>query len=194
MEDVRRVLLVLLGSVALVLIAWAIEAIFWLARAAAVKIDWPTNTAGRRQRHCAQPRTESAHRLHHWEVLLAPWMQLSLWVVRTMHPGNIPSSTRSGIDGTVMAFTFGIALATGILFGLAPVWRAIKLDPNSSLKAGGRNGQADSGLYLKRHRLRGLLVVSELAISLVRAHWRGIVDSQFHPIAERTSGLHHRTT
>jgi predicted permease len=67
----------------------------------------------------------------------------------------------------VLAFTFAISLATGILFGLAPVWRAIKVDLNTSLKAGGRSGQNDSGLHIKRHRLRGLLVVFELALALM---------------------------
>jgi ABC-type antimicrobial peptide transport system permease subunit len=39
-------------------------------------------------------------------------------------------------------FTFGVSLATGILFGIAPLWRAIKVDLNTSLKAGGAAGRA----------------------------------------------------
>ena len=70
-------------------------------------------------------------------------------------------------------------LATGVLFGLAPAWRAIRLDPNSSLKAGGRSGQSDGGLYLRRHRLRGLLVVSELALSLVLLIGAGLLVRSF---------------
>ena len=54
-----------------------------------------------------------------------------------------------------------------------------RLDPNSSLKAGGRSGQADGGLYLKRHRLRGLLIVSELAISLVLLIGAGLLIRSF---------------
>jgi putative ABC transport system permease protein len=92
---------------------------------------------------------------------------LSLAVVRAMNPGNIPRLDDIGINGTVLAFTFGLSLATGILFGLAPAWRAIKVDLNSSLKAGGRSGQSNGGLHLKRHHLRGLLVASELAFSLI---------------------------
>jgi predicted permease len=84
-----------------------------------------------------------------------------------------------GINGTVLAFTFGLSLATGVLFGLAPAWRAIKLDPNSSLKAGGRSGQSDSGLYLKRHRLRGMLVVSELALSVILLIGAGLLIRSF---------------
>jgi predicted permease len=180
--DVRRVLLVLLGSVALVLlIACANVANLLLARAAGREKEVAIRTAlgAGWQRIARQLLTES--------VLLGllggaaglAVARLSLWVVRTMNPGNIPRLDEIGIDGMVMAFTFGIALATGILFGLAPVWRAIKLDPNSSLKAGGRSGQGDSGLYLKRHRLRGLLVVSELAISLVLLIGAGLLIRSF---------------
>ena len=99
--------------------------------------------------------------------------------MRTMNPGNIPRLDDIGINGAVLAFTFGLSLATGMLFGLAPAWRAIKVDPNSSLKAGGRSGQSDGGLYLKRHRLRGLLVVSELAFSLMLLIGAGLLIRSF---------------
>ena len=72
----------------------------------------------------------------------------------------------------VLTLVIVASLAIGIG---APAWRAIKLDPNSSLKGGGRSGQADGGLYLRRHRLRGLLIVSELAISLVRLIGAGLL-------------------
>jgi hypothetical protein len=81
-----------------------------------------------------------------------------------MNPRNIPQLGDIRINGTVLAFTFSLSLATGILFGLPPVWRAIKVDLNSLLKAGGRSGQSDGGLHLKRHHLRGLLVISEIAV------------------------------
>ena len=146
--DVRRALLVLLGSVALVLlIACANVANLLLTRAAGREKEVAIRTAlgAGWQRLARQLLTES--------ILLGLLggaaglvvARLSLWVVRTMNPGNIPRLDEIGIDGTVLAFTFGISLATGILFGLAPVWRAIKLDPNSSLKAGGRSGQSDGG-------------------------------------------------
>ena len=96
-----------------------------------------------------------------------------------MNPGNIPRLDEVGINGAVLAFTFILSLATGVLFGFAPAWRAIKLDPNSSLKAGGRSGQSDGGLYLKRHRLRGLLVASELALSLVLLIGAGLLIRSF---------------
>ena len=180
--DVRRALLVLLGSVALVLlIACANVANLLLARAAGREKEIAIRTAlgAGWQQIARQLLTESLLLGLLGGAAGLVVARLSLWTVRTMNPGNIPRLEDIGIDGTVLAFTFGLSLLTGILFGLAPVWRAVKLDPNSSLKAGGRSGQADSGLYLKRHRLRGLLVVSELAISLVLLIGAGLLIRSF---------------
>src|SRR3569833_437733 len=135
--DVRRALLVLLGSVALVLlIACANVANLLLARAAGREKEVAIRTAlgADWQRIARQLLTESILLGILGGITGLVVARVSLMAVRTMNPGNIPRLDETGIDGTVMAFTFGIALASGILFGLAPVWRAIKLDPNSSLK------------------------------------------------------------
>ena len=180
--DVRRALLVLLGSVALVLlIACANVANLLLARAAGREKEVAIRTAlgANWVRLTRQLLTESILLALAGGAVGLVVARASLWVVRTMNPGNIPRLEEVGINGAVLAFTFGISLVTGILFGLAPAWRAIKLDPNSSLKAGGRSGQSDGGLYLKRHRLRGVLVASELAISLVLLIGAGLLIRSF---------------
>ena len=180
--DVRRAVLVLLGSVALVLlIACANVANLLLTRAAGREKEVAIRTAlgAGWQRLARQLLTES--------ILLAicggaaglAIAQASLFVVRTMNPGNIPRLEDIQINGAVLAFTFGVALGTGTLFGVAPAWRAIKVDLNTSLKAGGRGGQSDGGLRLARHRLRGLLVVSELAFSLMLLIGAGLLVRSF---------------
>jgi len=180
--DVRRTLLVLLGSVGLVLlIACANVANLLLTRAAGREKELAIRTAlgAGWQRLARQLFTES--------ILLGllggavgfAVAQLSLSVVRTMNPGNIPRLEEVSINGPVLAFTLGVSLATGILFGLAPVWRAIKVDLNSSLKAGGRSGQIDGGLHLRRHSLRGLLIVSELTLSLMLLIGAGLLIRSF---------------
>jgi predicted permease len=109
-------------------------------------------------------------------LVVAQW---TLYVVRIMNPGNIPRLEDIGINGAVLAFTFGISIVTGVLFGIAPAWRAIKVDLNTSLKSGGRSGQSEGGLRLARNRLRGLLVVSELALSLMLLIGAGLLIRSF---------------
>ena len=180
--DVRRPLLVMLGSVGLVLlIACANVANLLLARAASREKEVAIRTAlgADWKRLTRQLLTES--------ILLGVLggaagllvARASLWVVRTMNPGNIPRLDEIGINGAVLAFTFGLSLATGVLFGLAPIWRVVKLDPNASLKAGGRSGQSEGGLYMRRHHLRGMLVVSEIALSLILLVGAGLLVRSF---------------
>jgi predicted permease len=180
--DVRRALLVLLGSVGLVLlIACANVANLLLTRAAGREKEVAIRTAlgAGWQRIARQLFTESVllGLLGGAAGLLVA--QLSIYAVRIMNPGNIPRLEDIAINGSVLVFTLGVSLATGILFGVAPVWRAIKVDLNTSLKAGGRSGQSDGGLYLKRRSLRGLLVVSELTLSLMLLIGAGLLIRSF---------------
>ncbi|HUE43817.1 MAG TPA: ABC transporter permease [Candidatus Sulfotelmatobacter sp.] len=180
--DVRRALLVLLGSVGLVLlIACANVANLLLARGAAREKEIAVRTAmgAGWMQIAGQLLTESVLLGALGGVVGLGVAQASLFVVRAMNPGNIPRLEEIGINGAVMAFTFGVSLLTGVLFGLAPVWRALKIDLNTSLKAGGRAGQGDGGLLVRRHRLRGLLVISELALSLMLLIGAGLLVRSF---------------
>jgi len=67
------------------------------------------------------------------------------------------------LDSHVLLFTLGISLLTGLLFGVAPAFRASVPDLAETLKLGGRGGSVGWG----RNTLRSLLVVSEIALSLV---------------------------
>jgi len=180
--DVRRALLVLLGSVGLVLlIACANVANLLLTRAAGREKELAIRTAlgAGWQQLARQLLTESVllGLLGGGAGLLLA--QLSIYLVRTMNPGNIPRLEDIAINTAVLLFTLGVSLATGILFGVAPLWRAIKVDLNTSLKAGGRSGQSDGGLYVRRHSLRGLLVVSELTLSLMLLIGAGLLIRSF---------------
>jgi len=180
--DVRRALLVLLGSVGLVLlIACANVANLLLTRAAGREKEVAIRTAlgAGWQQLARQLLTESIllGLLGGAAGLLVA--QLSIYMVRSMNPGNIPRLEDIAINSAVLMFTFGVSLATGILFGVAPLWRAIKVDLNTSLKAGGRSGQSDGGLHVRRHSLRGLLVVSELTLSLMLLIGAGLLIRSF---------------
>jgi predicted permease len=180
--DVRRALLVLLGSVGLVLlIACANVANLLLTRAAGREKEVAIRTAlgAGWQQLARQLLTESVllGLLGGAAGLLVA--QLSIYMVRAMNPGNIPRLEDIAINSAVLMFTFGVSLATGILFGVAPLWRAIRVDLNTSLKAGGRSGQSDGGLYVRRHGLRRLLVVSELTLSLMLLIGAGLLIRSF---------------
>jgi predicted permease len=180
--NVRQPMLVLLGSVALVLlIACANVANLLLTRATSRQKEVAIRTAlgAGWRRLLGLLLTES--------VLLGVLggaagllvANLGLYVLRTINPGNIPRLEAITIDGTVMAFTVGISILTGVIFGLAPALRAVRVDLNTGLKAGGRNTQGDGGFGSARKRLRTLLVVSEVALSLMLLIGAGLLVRSF---------------
>jgi len=180
--DVRRAMLVLLGSVALVLLsACANVANLLLTRAAGREKEVAIRTAlgAGWKRLLRQLLTESLLLSLMGGAAGLMIAQASLYLMRLINPGNIPRLEEIAINGPVLLFTFAIATVAGLLFGLAPAWRAIKLDLNTSLKSGGRSGQTDGGLLVGRHRLRGLLVVSELAFSLILLTGAGLLIRSF---------------
>ncbi len=81
------------------------------------------------------------------------------------------------MDWRVLLFALGATIGTGLLFGLAPVWQAHQVDVNSTLKEGGNKGGATG--EMGRGRLRGALVVSEVALSLVLLVGAGLLVRTF---------------
>jgi len=190
--DIRRALLVLLGSVALVLlIACANVANLLLSRATGRQKEIAVRTAlgASWTRLVRQLLTESVLlglAGGAAGLLIAQW---SLYVIRTVNPGNIPRLDAISVDLRVLAFTFGISILTGIAFGLAPASRSARVDLNSALKSGGRSTQGDGGFSLSRHRLRGLLVVSELALSLMLLIGAGLLIRSFVRLQQISPGF-----
>jgi predicted permease len=76
---------------------------------------------------------------------------------------RLPRATDIGVDSSVLAFTLGISLLTGILAGLMPAFHASRTNLSDSLKQGLGRTDADSG----GKRTRSILVISEVALSLV---------------------------
>jgi putative ABC transport system permease protein len=93
-------------------------------------------------------------------LLLALWGSAAL--VR-LSPGNLPRIAEIRTDGWVLAFTMGLSLATGMIFGLAPALQVSHANIVDALKEGALSSTAGRG----RHALRSSLVIVEMALALV---------------------------
>ena len=158
---------ILLGVVGLVLlIACANVANLLLSRAAlrAPEITVRLAVGAGRWRLIRQLLTESALLAMAGGaigVLLALWGKDALAAMGT-RGDFLPEGMEYSLDWRVLGFTLGVSLFTGILFGLAPAWRATKLDLTSALKESNRTGSG-----ISRSRLSKVLVVAQVAMSLV---------------------------
>ncbi len=107
-------------------------------------------------------------------------------------PNSISSSIsqfgKVGINGGVIAFTFGVSLLTGVVFGLAPALRLSKPDLNSFLKEGAAVSAAGFRLW-RRQRLQSLLVVAEIALALVLLAHAGLLVRSFWRLQQIRPGF-----
>ncbi len=180
--NVRQAILVIFGSVALVLlVACANIANLLLARAASREREVAVRTAlgAGRWRVVRQLLTESVCLSTIGGVLAIGVAVATLWAIRAINPGNIPRLEQIQLDVRVLIFTFIVSLFTGVLFGLAPAIRTLRVDLHSALKAGGRTAPSAGSLTPSRHRLRGLLVVAEVALSLTLLVGAGLLIRSF---------------
>ena len=187
-ERGRPALLVLLGAVGFVLLIACVNvANLMLARATGRKkeIALRMTLGASRWRLVKQLLTES--------LLLALLggglgFALSLIGIRLLVsrlPSEISSVRDVGLDPMVLGFTFAISVFTGILFGLVPALQASKPDLNATLKEGGKSSRSG----LDRYHLRSVLVVAEVAMSLVLLIGAGLMIQSFLKLQEVKPGF-----
>ncbi|HEX4945402.1 MAG TPA: ABC transporter permease [Blastocatellia bacterium] len=93
-------------------------------------------------------------------VVIAYWGKAALMALTSSYTDFLPRDLELALNVRVLAFTFGLSLLTGILFGLVPAWRATRVDLHSALKQSKRTATSVS-------RLSKGLIVLQVALSLL---------------------------
>jgi predicted permease len=164
--EIRPALLVFMGAVGLVLlIACANVANLMLARVAGRGRELTVRSA------LGASRLRLGGELLLESILLGLLggglgLLLAMWgidALRSLEPGTIPRVEEIGLDLRVLGFAVALSVLTGLLFGLAPVWRLGRRDLRDGLTEGGRSVAGGSTL----HRARSALVLAEVALAVV---------------------------
>jgi putative ABC transport system permease protein len=185
--NVRPALLVLLGAVTLVLlIACANVANLLLARATARQREIAIRTA------LGASRTRIVRQLLAEGFLLAliggtcglfvAWWGIDL--LRVFGPQGLPRLGDVSINVSVCAFTLAVAVISTLLFALVPALQVTKPNVNESLQEGSRGG-----VSAESHRLRNLLVISQVALSLLLLSSAGLLIKSFANLRATNPGF-----
>jgi predicted permease len=186
-SDVRTALKVLFGFVALLLLIACVNvANLLLSRVVPRQRELAVRTAlgASRARVAGQLLTES--------LLLAllggiaglglAWLGTQALIKAV--PDTLPRVQTIGMDQNVAMFLLSICVATGILFGLAPVWQSLRSNVNLTLKEGGRGSGGG-----RHHRLQSVLVVAELALASVLLVCSGLTLRTMNKLAKVDPGF-----
>jgi predicted permease len=189
---VRPALFVLIGAVAFVLlIACANVANLLLSRALARQREIAVRTAigASAGRIVRQLLTES--------VLLAVMgglvgLLFSYWTlegIRVLGSKSVPRLHEITIDGGVLLFTLAVSILAGAIFGLAPALRLSRVDLQENLKESSRGASAGSTVWGRGQNVRRLLVVSELALSVMLLIGAGLLIRSFAHVQQVPPGF-----
>jgi putative ABC transport system permease protein len=164
--NVRPILLVLMGAVILIILIASLNiANLLLARASGRQREVSMRLAlgASRVRIIRQMLTESVFLSFVGGVVGVATAYILLHFIIRFVPFQIPRQGEIGIDWAVLAFAVVISFLTALLFGIGPAIQSATADLLTSLREGARG----SGYSAKTHRLRGLLIISELAFTMV---------------------------
>jgi putative ABC transport system permease protein len=186
--DIRPALLILFGAVGFVLlIACANVANLLLARIDERQRELAVRTAlgARRGRIMGQLLTESLVLAALGGALGLVLAAFGLQAVAGLAPPSIPGLDAVALDGRVLAFTAGVALLAGILFGVLPALQSARGEVIGALKEGGRSTTAGRS----RQRARRSLVIAEVALSVVLVVGAGLLMRSFWELRQVELGF-----
>jgi putative ABC transport system permease protein len=184
--DVRLALLVLQGSVGVVLlIACANVSSLLIARAAGRRREIAIRAAlgagrGRLIRHLLTESFVLAAIGGGTGLMLGAWL---LGILVRLLPEGVPRADEIALDPIVAAVTMATAMVTGLLFGVIPALQASRTNAGQALKAAGERGSATRG------RARAVLVVAEIALTVVLLVAAGLLVNSFLHLQRTDSGL-----
>ena len=180
-SEVRPALLVLLGAVAFVLLIASVNvANLALARTFSRQKEIAIRTAlgASTTRVLRQIFTESVLLALAGGALGLTYAHAGVRLIMAFLADKIPHSIEVGLDAKVLGFTAGISLFAGMLAAVLPALRLTRADVNQSLKQGlGRTDANSSG-----QRTRSILVVSEVALSLILLVGAGLMIRSFQEL------------
>jgi putative ABC transport system permease protein len=186
--DIRVALLVLMATVGIVLlIACANITNLLLSRATVREREIAIRAAvgAGRGRLARQLLTESILLALLGGALGTLLALISIDTLVRLGPQDIPRLSDIGVDWRVFGFTVLLSLATGLLSGLAPALQVSRLDLNEVLKAGAHSVAGHGG----RRRLRSVLVVSEVSLSLILLVGAALMIKSLHRLINLDAGF-----
>jgi predicted permease len=109
---------------------------------------------------------------------------LKAGLMAALPPFSLPREADVAIDTRVLLFTLTLAVFTGILFGLAPALQATRPNLAGCMKEGGRGSSSGS-----RHKVRGALVITEVALAFVLLTGAGLLIRSFFQMQQVDTGF-----
>jgi predicted permease len=185
--DVRRKLLILLSCVGIVLlVACTNVASLLLARATARRKEMALRAAlgAGRFRIVRQLLTESVLLAGSGAALGLLLAVAALSVFRSVLPHDLPGVANVTIDGNVAAFVAGLALVTGLAFGIAPALSASQIDLNQTIRGGGQRSARSFWV-----QFRGWLIAAEVALTVVLLVAAGLLTRSMRALVETNPGF-----
>jgi predicted permease len=190
--NVRQTLVVLSAAVAFVLLAACVNvANLLLSRTAARQREVAVRAAlgAGRGRLLRELLAESLLLALGGGVLGLGLCALSVRALALLGAQNVPRLPEVGIGPEVLLFTLAVSVLSALLFGLVPAWRLSRMELGGALTEGRRGSSAAGGVWSRRDRLRPLLVVTELALSVVLLVAAGLLVRSFARVLKVPPGF-----